>query len=72
MPVNKWKDTISSGRKGMMSFPERSRHLVVLVSSLFFLLVSACIESFNPDIEEYESLLAVDGSIIKGDSVQTV
>lgn len=44
--------------------------LVVLLG--FILILSGCIEEFNPEINNFDELLVINGSIIKGDSIQTI
>jgi hypothetical protein len=42
---------------------------LLLMTGLFF---TTCIEEYNPDITDDTELLVIDGSIVKGDSVQTI
>lgn len=46
-------------------------HLSVWVLP-FILLMSACIEEFDPEIKDYNDILVIDGTLIKGDSIQEV
>ena len=39
---------------------------------LLLLNITACIEEYNLEIDEYKNLLVIEGSIIKEDSIQTV
>lgn len=43
-----------------------------LLSSLLLLIVGSCIEEFNPKLKNAEDIIAIDGSLIKGEEIQQI
>lgn len=49
---------------------ERAKILLILsIITVFFI---SCVEQYSPEVNAYENLMVINGSIIKGNSIQTV